>query len=64
MAACGSQADNSSPALQRSNATVKIMPLEDSITESNKGLNSYRYSLWHLLFDQGYHIPRIRILLA
>ena len=32
------------------------MPLGDSITESNKGLNSYRYYLWHLLLDQGYHI--------
>ena len=32
------------------------MPLGDSITASTKGLNSYRYSLWHLLLDQGYHI--------
>ncbi len=29
------------------------MPLGDSITESTKGLNSYRYYLWHLLLDQG-----------
>lgn len=57
VAAGGSQADNPSPAVaQRSNATVKIMPLGDSITESNKGLNSYRYYLWHLLLDHGYHI--------
>jgi len=60
VAACGSQADNPNPApqsiSQRSNATVKIMPLGDSITESNKGLNSYRYYLWHMLLDQGHHI--------
>ena len=60
VAAGGSQADNpdnpSSAVPQRSNTTVKIMPLGDSITESNKGLNSYRYYLWHLLLDQGYHI--------
>ena len=57
VAACGSQADHPSHAApQRSNATVKIMPLGDSITASNKGLNSYRYYLWHLLLEQGYHI--------
>jgi hypothetical protein len=32
------------------------MPLGDSITESNTGLPSYRYYLWHLLLDQGYHV--------
>ena len=55
VAACGSEADNSAPALQ-SSAAVNIMPLGDSITESNKGLNSYRYYLWHLLLDHGYRV--------
>ena len=32
------------------------MPLGDSITESITGLNSYRYFLWHLLIDHGYHV--------
>ena len=54
VAACGSNADTSQSA--QSNATVKIMPLGDSITESSKGLNSYRYYLWHLLLDQGYRV--------
>ena len=49
-------ADSPSSAVRRSNTTIKIMPLGDSITESNKGLNSYRYYLWHLLLDQRYHI--------
>ena len=45
------------------------MPLGDSITASSKGLNSYRYYLWHLLLDQGYHgrglsLERIASLLA
>jgi acyl-CoA thioesterase-1 len=52
----GSEADNSSPPPARSNAIVKIMPLGDSITESTKGLNSYRYYLWHLLLNKGYRI--------
>jgi acyl-CoA thioesterase-1 len=60
VAACGSQADNpdnpSPAAPQRSKVTVKIMPLGDSITESTRRLNSYRYYLWHVLLDQGYHI--------
>ena len=56
MAVCVSEADTSALATQTSNATVKIMPLGDSITESNKGLNSYRYYLWHLLLDHGYHV--------
>jgi len=56
VAACGSGADNSAPAPQTSNAVVKIMPLGDSITQSSAGLNSYRYYLWHLLLDHGYHV--------
>ena len=32
------------------------MPLGDSITQSSKGLNSYRYYLWHLLINKGYHV--------
>ena len=58
VAACGgSDGENSaSQSPTRSNATVKIMPLGDSITESSKGLNSYRYYLWHLLIDKGYHV--------
>jgi lysophospholipase L1-like esterase len=32
------------------------MPLGDSITESSKGRNSYRYYLWHLLIDNGFHV--------
>lgn len=32
------------------------MPLGDSITESSKGLPSYRYYLWHLALDNGYRI--------
>jgi acyl-CoA thioesterase-1 len=57
VASCGSgdgSEQSPSPPLQRSNATVKIMPLGDSITQSVKGLNSYRYYLWHLLIDAGY----------
>ena len=52
----GSDADNSQSPLQKSNATVKIMPLGDSITQSSTGLNSYRYYLWHLLLNHGYHV--------
>jgi acyl-CoA thioesterase I len=53
----GSDADNSAPSsVQRSNATVKIMPLGDSITQSTKGLHSYRYYLWHVLGNNGYHV--------
>ena len=40
----------------RSNATVKIMPLGDSITESLSPHNSYRYHLWHLLLNKDYRI--------
>ena len=60
VASCGSgggsdgSEQSPSPPLQRSNATVKIMPLGDSITQSVMGLNSYRYYLWHLLIDAGY----------
>src|SRR6476646_6521413 len=65
-AACG--ADNATPAPQglgpdadnstsvAHTATVKIMPLGDSITASNTGQFSYRYYLWHLLLAQGYHV--------
>ena len=56
VAACGSEADNSAPRSSRSLATITIMPLGDSITESNQGLPSYRYYLWHLLVGKGYHI--------
>jgi acyl-CoA thioesterase I len=52
----GPDGDNSTSIVhQRSNATVKIMPLGDSITESNTGQFSYRYYLWHLLLAKGYH---------
>ncbi|HEY7130271.1 MAG TPA: SGNH/GDSL hydrolase family protein [Nitrospira sp.] len=63
IAACGSEADTApvasqppQPAPQRSSATVKIMPLGDSITESTKGRHSYRYYLWHMLLEHGYHV--------
>jgi acyl-CoA thioesterase I len=58
LAACGSEAENSAPpsAPPTSSAIVKIMPLGDSITQSTKGLNSYRYYLWHLLINKGYHV--------
>ena len=32
------------------------MPLGDSITQSFTPHNSYRYYLWHLLIDKGYHV--------
>ena len=32
------------------------MPLGDSITASSVGLPSYRYFLWHLAVNNGYHI--------
>ena len=57
--ACGSEAENASapPAsTSASTATVRIMPLGDSITESNTGQHSYRFYLWHLLFNKGYHV--------
>src|SRR5918996_761850 len=41
---------------RRSNTTIKIMPLGDSITQSITPLNSYRYYLWHLLLNQEYHV--------
>lgn len=60
VAACGGSDGESpgaqSPSASRSSATVKIMPLGDSITESSKGHNSYRYYLWHLLIDSGFHV--------
>lgn len=43
-------------AAQRSSATVKIMPLGDSITVSTTPHNSYRYYLWHMLIDHGYRV--------
>jgi len=53
----GPDADNATSVVrQRSNATVKIMPLGDSITASNTGFPSYRYYLWHLLLAKGYHV--------
>ena len=58
--ACGSESENASappssppPA---STVTAKIMPLGDSITASNTGQHSYRFYLWHLLLDKGYHV--------
>ena len=62
VAACGSGSDGDTsqaapqPAAQRSTAIVKIMPLGDSITESSKGQDSYRFYLWHSLMDQGYQV--------
>ena len=47
---------NSIAPTQRSNATVRIMPLGDSITQSVSPHNSYRYYLWHLLLNQQYRI--------
>jgi acyl-CoA thioesterase I len=35
---------------------AKVMPLGDSITASSVGLPSYRYFLWHLAVNHGYHI--------
>ncbi len=35
-------------------ATIKIMPLGNSITQLNSSYNSYRRPLWHLLNDAGY----------
>lgn len=35
---------------------AKVMPLGDSITASSVGLPSYRYFLWHLAINNGYHI--------
>jgi acyl-CoA thioesterase I len=59
----GCSGDGNSPATSgsgsqnsRSNATVKIMPLGDSITESLSPHNSYRYYLWHLLLNKDYRI--------
>jgi acyl-CoA thioesterase-1 len=54
--ACGSEAEDPAPKPPRPVATVNIMPLGDSITESNQGLPSYRYYLWHLLVDRGYKV--------
>jgi len=34
--------------------TVRVMPLGDSITESQTGFASYRYWLWHQLQDFGF----------
>jgi lysophospholipase L1-like esterase len=68
VAACGSgsEADTSQPAvqqsqpgLQQSSATVKIMPLGDSITQSSKGQYSYRFYLWHSLIDKGYQVDLV-----
>jgi lysophospholipase L1-like esterase len=41
---------------QRSSATIRIMPLGDSITQSTSPLNSYRYYLWHLLENRDYRV--------
>jgi acyl-CoA thioesterase I len=41
---------------QRSTATVRIMPLGDSITQSFSPLNSYRYYLWQVLVNQSYSV--------
>jgi lysophospholipase L1-like esterase len=55
--ACGGGSDaGTPPALQTSNASVKVMPLGDSITESTAGRNSYRYYLWHRLISHGYRV--------
>ena len=39
--------------------TIHIMPLGDSITESYKGLPTYRYYLWRLAMTRGYRIDFI-----
>ena len=52
----GSVPQNSISPIQRSNATVRIMPLGDSITQSVSPHNSYRYYLWHLLLNQQYQV--------
>ena len=54
--ACGGSEAGTPPAPRTSNASVKLMPLGDSITESTTGLSSYRYYLWHLLVSNGYHV--------
>ena len=56
---CSGDSGSSSPSgsgsqNSQSNATVRIMPLGDSITQSVSPHNSYRYYLWHLLLDKGY----------
>jgi acyl-CoA thioesterase I len=53
-----SEAENpvSEPQSKLATTAAKVMPLGDSITESNKGLPSYRYYLWHLALSQGYRI--------
>ena len=71
LGACGSPSDNtvspsptvdntpSSPSPPSPPPTVvvaKVMPLGDSITASSVGLPSYRYFLWHLAVNHGYHL--------
>lgn len=67
LGACGSSADETvqqpppettPPPTTPPPAVVvaKVMPLGDSITASFVGLPSYRYFLWHLAVNHGYHI--------
>jgi lysophospholipase L1-like esterase len=54
---CGGGSDaGTPPAVHTPNASVKVMPLGDSITQSTTGLASYRYYLWHLLLRNGYQV--------
>lgn len=68
LGACGSSADETvqppSPAVDNpvppppppAVVVAKVMPLGDSITASSVGLPCYRYFLWHLAVNNGYHI--------
>lgn len=68
LGACGSPSDNTvspSPTLDNTLpppsppptvVVAKVMPLGDSITASSVGLPSYRYLLWHLAVNNGYHL--------
>ena len=52
----GSDPVTATPLPQRSDVTVRIMPLGDSITQSVTPYNSYRYYLWHLLLSENYRV--------
>jgi hypothetical protein len=43
-------------AVTSSGATLRILPLGDSITQGNNNLQTYRYDLWKDLIDAGYGV--------
>src|SRR5690242_19031704 len=55
---CGGNDNSTSESVptNSTSATIRIMPLGDSITQSFSPHNSYRYYLWHLLLNQGYRV--------